>query len=440
MSTVSGVRFLASEIAALLSGALEGPDVEVTGAGIDSRELRPGELFVPIVAERDGHEFIDAALAAGAPAYLSAQGARGATAILVEDTAVALTRLGSAARDRLGPHVVGITGSVGKTTTKDLTAAAVAGGRRVHASERSFNNELGVPLTLIRTPDDTDVTVVEMGARGIGHIAALCAVARPTIGVVTAVELVHTELFGDLASVAGAKRELIDALPASGTAILNADNELVAAMADRSEADVLRYGLGDADVRAANIVIDRELRPSFRLHTPWGEADVALSARGPHNVSNALAAAAVALVVGVDLAAVAAGLGVATMSPWRMEMRRTASGAVVLNDAYNAGPASMEAALRALEHLDARRRIAVLGRMAELGAHSAAAHERIAALADEFGVPIIAVDAPEYGAPVVPDIEAARQALGELGEDDAVLIKGSRVAGLEKLAQALLDS
>jgi UDP-N-acetylmuramoyl-tripeptide--D-alanyl-D-alanine ligase len=434
------VRFLASEIAALLGGVLEGPDVEVAGAGIDSRELRPGELFVPIVAERNGHEFIEAALAAGAPAYLSAQGARGATAILVDDTAAALTRLGSAARDRLGPHVVGITGSVGKTTTKDLAAAALAGGRRVHASERSFNNELGVPLTLLKTPDHTDVSVLEMGARGIGHIAALCAVARPTIGVVTAVELVHTELFGDLASVAGAKRELIEALPASGTAILNADNELVAAMAGRAEADVLRYGLGDADVRAENVVIDRELRPSFRLYTPWGEADVALSARGPHNVSNALAAAAVALVVGVDLASVATGLGVATMSPWRMEMRRTASGAVVLNDAYNAGPASMEAALRALEHLDARRRIAVLGRMAELGTHSAAAHERIAALADEFGVPIIAVDAPEYGAPVVPDVEAALLALGELGEDDAVLIKGSRVAGLERLAHALLDS
>ncbi len=423
----------------MLGGALEGPDVEVTGAGIDSRELRPGELFVPIVAERDGHEFIDAALAAGAPAYLTAKGPRGGTAIVVEDTATALTCLGSAARDRLGPHVVGITGSVGKTTTKDLAAAAVAGGRRVHASERSFNNELGVPLTLLKAPDDTDVTVVEMGARGVGHIAQLCAVARPTIGVVTAVELVHTELFGDLASVAGAKRELIEALPASGTAILNADSELVAAMADRAVADVLRYGFGDADVRAVDVVVDRELRPAFRLHTPWGEADVALSARGPHNVSNALAAAAVALVVGVDLAAVAAGLGQATMSPWRMEMRRTASGAVVLNDAYNAGPASMEAALRALEHLDSRRRIAVLGRMAELGTHSAEAHARVAALADEFGVSIIAVDAPEYGAPVVPDIEAALQALGELGEDDAVLIKGSRVAGLEKLAQVLLD-
>lgn len=175
------------------------------------------------------------------------------------------------------------------------------------------------------------------------------------------------------------------------------------------------------------------------MRTPWGDADVGLAARGPHNVANALAAAAVALVVGVDLAAVAAGLGHATMSPWRMEMKRTATGAVVLNDAYNAGPASMEAALRALAHLDAGRRIAVLGPMAELGAHTAEAHARIAALADEFGVRIVAVAAPEYGAPVVPDIEAARQALGELGQDDAVLIKGSRVAGLEKLAERLLE-
>jgi UDP-N-acetylmuramoyl-tripeptide--D-alanyl-D-alanine ligase len=440
MSTVSGVRFLASEIAALLSGVLEGPDVEVTGAGIDSRELRPGELFVPIVAERDGHEFIDVALAAGAPAYLSARGARGATAVIVDDTAVALTKLGSAARDRLGPHVVGITGSVGKTTTKDLAAAAVSAALRVHASERSFNNELGVPLTLVNAPDDTEVTIVEMGARGMGHIAELCAVARPTIGVVTAVELVHTELFGDLASVAAAKAELIEALPASGTAILNADNALVAAMAGRTAADVLRYGFGDADIWADDVVIDSELRPAFRLHSPWGVADVRLAVRGAHNVSNALGAAAVALVVGADLASIVAGLQEATSSPWRMELDHTSSGAVVLNDAYNAGPASMEAALRALAQLDAGRRVAVLGVMAELGERSAEAHTRIATLGDELGIEIIAVDVPEYGGTLVPDIDAAVEVLGVLGPEDAVLVKGSRVAGLEKLAHALLDS
>jgi UDP-N-acetylmuramoyl-tripeptide--D-alanyl-D-alanine ligase len=308
--------------------------------------LRGGELFVPIAGERDGHDFIESALAGGAVAYLTARDPRGGTAIVVADPARSLARLGSVARERLDHHVVGITGSVGKTTTKDLAASALARGHRTHASERSFNNELGVPLTLLNAPDDTEVVVVEMGARGRDHIAELCEIARPTVGVVTTVELVHTELFGDLESVADAKAELVDALPATGTAILNADNALVSAMSKRTVADVLRYGLHDADVRAEHVFVSRDLRPSFHLCTPWGDAEVELSMRGAHNVHNALAAASVALVTGVDLAAVASGLGEATTSPWRMEMMIAPSGVVVLNDAYNAGPASMEAALR----------------------------------------------------------------------------------------------
>jgi UDP-N-acetylmuramoyl-tripeptide--D-alanyl-D-alanine ligase len=432
------VKFRASVVADIVGGTLVGPDAEIDGAGIDSRELRGGELFVPIVAERDGHDFIDAALAAGAAAYLTAREPQGGTAVEVVDTADALSRLGSAARDRLGHHVVGITGSVGKTTTKDLAAAALARGRRTHASERSFNNELGVPLTLLNAPDDTEVTVVEMGARGRGHIAELCAIARPTVGVVTTVELVHTELFGDLVSVADAKGELLEALPTTGTAILNADNPHVVAMAKRTVADVLRFGM-QGDVRAENVHVGRDLRPSFRLRTPWGDAEVELMVRGAHNVHNALAAVAVASVVGVDLSDAVAGLGNATMSPWRMEMAEAPSGAVILNDAYNAGPASMEAALRALAHLDAVRRIAVLGPMAELGEHAADAHGRIAALAAELGIEVITVGAPEYGGVAVADADAALAAVGALGPDDAVLVKGSRVAGLERLAEQLVS-
>jgi len=432
----------ASAIADWADGELVGPDVYVDGAGIDSRELHGGELFVPIIGARDGHDFIDSALAGGAAAYLTAREPRGGTAIVVADPARSLSRLGSVARERLDHHVVGITGSVGKTTTKDLAASALARGHRTHASERSFNNELGVPLTLLNAPDDTEVVVVEMGARGRDHIAELCEIARPTVGVVTAVELVHTELFGDLEAVADAKAELVEALPATGTAILNADNALVSAMSKRTVADVLRYGLHDADVRAEHVFVSRDLRPSFHLCTPWGDAEVELSMRGAHNVHNALAAAAAALVTGVDLAAVASGLGEATTSPWRMEMMLAPSGAVVLNDAYNAGPASMEAALRALAHLDAERRVAVLGPMAELGEHSAEAHQRIGALADELGVQVIAVAAPGYageGLLDVADVEAAYGALGHLGPTDAVLVKGSRVAGLERLAARLLE-
>lgn len=423
-----------------MGGELVGPDVEIDGAGIDSREIEDGQLFVAIVAERDGHEFIDAALQAGAPAYLTSRPPVGlATAIVVPDTATALTQWGSAARDRLGPHVVGITGSVGKTTTKDLTAAALVATHPTHASLRSFNNELGVPLTLVNAPDGTHVTVVEMGARGIGHIAELCQVARPTVGVVTAVELVHTELFGHIDAVAQAKGELVEALPSSGVAVLNADNELIAAMAARTEADVLRYGFGEADVRAETVVVGADLRPTFALHTPWGEAEVRLAVRGVHNVANALAAASVALVTGVDLAVVAAGLGEAVLSPWRMELHETVNGAIVVNDAYNAGPTSMEAAVRALAHLDATRRIAVLGPMAELGEHSLGAHRYIGELANDLGIELIAVGAPDYGGLDVPDIDAAFDAVGALGLGDAVLVKGSRVAGLEQLAERLID-
>jgi UDP-N-acetylmuramoyl-tripeptide--D-alanyl-D-alanine ligase len=433
------VKFRASVIAEVVGGELVGPDVDVEGANIDSRELRSGQLFVPVTGGRDGHDFIDAAQAKGAAAYLTARAPQGGTAVVVEDPAGALSRLGAAARDRLGRHVVGVTGSVGKTSTKDQAAAALRRRYRTHASERSFNNELGVPLTLVNAPDDTEVTVVEMGARGAGHVAELCAVARPTIGVVTSVELVHTELFGDLTAVAAAKRELIDALPASGTAVLNADNPYVDAMAEGAAADVLRYGTGRADVRAEDVHVGRDLRPAFRLCTPWGEIEVELAARGAHNVHNALAAASVALVTGVDLADVAAGLGEATVSPWRMEMTVAPSGAIVLNDAYNAGPASMEAALRALAHLDATRRVAVLGPMAELGDHAVDAHRRVADLARELDVDVISVGAPEYGATDVADVDAAFEQLPALGPDTAVLIKGSRVAGLERLAARLLE-
>jgi UDP-N-acetylmuramoyl-tripeptide--D-alanyl-D-alanine ligase len=423
----------------VVSGELSGPDVEVEGASIDSRELRGGELFVPIVGERDGHDFIDDAMGSGAAAHLTARRATSGSAVIVEDAMVALTALGAASRDRLPDRVVGITGSVGKTTAKDLAASALSQQLRTQASVRSFNNELGVPLTLVNAPDDSEAVVVEMGARGAGHIRELCTIARPTIGVVTAVERVHTELFGDVAGVAAAKAELVEALPASGSAILNADQPLVLAMAERTEATVLLFGIEQGEVRAESLRVDDDLRPVFDLRTPWGSGQVHLALRGAHNVANALAAAAVALVSDVPVDAVIAGLEGATGSPWRMELHRTRTGALVVNDAYNAGPASVAAALRALAHLDAERRIAVLGPMAELGDHREEEHARIGRLADELDVEIISVGAPEYGADDVGDVEQALAALGSIGSGDAVLVKGSRVAGLEELAARLVD-
>jgi UDP-N-acetylmuramoyl-tripeptide--D-alanyl-D-alanine ligase len=468
-TNVAGMELWAREIAEVTGGVLIGPDLAVRGAAIDSRELTDGQLFVPIIDERDGHDFVPAAVERGAAGYLSSRPVAGpdvdVAAVVVPDTAEALLALGRHARRRLGEvpgfaAVIGITGSVGKTTTKDLLRAAAGEWFPTTASLRSFNNELGVPLTLINAPERTQVSVVEMGARGAGHIAMLCELARPTVGVVTTVEMVHTEMFGDLADVAMAKGELIEALPSDGAAVLNADNPLVAAMAERTQARVLRFGAGPsgpgpsssgppgsgsngADLWAGAVSLDEDLRPSFELHSPWGAAHVHLGVRGAHNVVNALAAAAAALVVGVPLDAVAEGLSRVEMSPWRMDLRTTPSGARVLNDAYNAGPASMAAALHALDALDASTPVAVLGVMAELGTGSEDAHRVIGDLAEDLGIELIAVDAPGYGpaATHVLDIDAAHGLLvadGPMGADRAVLVKGSRVAGLERLAERLL--
>ncbi|AZG46720.1 UDP-N-acetylmuramoyl-tripeptide--D-alanyl-D-alanine ligase [Gordonia insulae] len=430
-------------MAAAVGGRLVGDDVPIDGAGIDSRSATAGQLFVPIVAARDGHEFVGAAAAGGAAAYLSSEGSIPDVtlpAITVTDTAAALADLGGAARDRLPDRVVGVTGSVGKTSTKDLLAGVLATTYRTTASEKSFNNELGLPLTLANAPDDTEAVVVEMGARGIGHIDLLCGIARPTVGIITRVEGVHLELFGDIESVARAKGELVEALPVDGLAVLNADHALVAAMADRTDAGVLTFGLTpSADIHASDIVIDDQLRASFRLHSPWGETDIRLGARGEHQVPNALAAVAAAGWLGVPVDEMAGGLLGAALSGLRMELVTTPSGVTVLNDAYNANPTSMAAALQSLAALDARRRVAVLGTMAELGADSAEQHAAIALRARDLGIDVIAVAEPDYGDAVrhVADVDAAVAVLADLQAGDAVLVKGSRVAALERVAAAL---
>ncbi len=433
-----------SDVAAATDGRLVGPDTTVSGAAIDSRLVTGGELFVPVVAERDGHDFVPAAVAAGAAAYLTARGphpgAEGATAVEVDDTGRALSTLGEHGRQQLDARVdgrvVGITGSVGKTSVKDLLAAALGARWRTTASAGSFNNELGVPLTLLGAPGDTQALVVEMGARGAGHVADLCAVARPAVGVVTRVAAVHTETFGTIDDVADAKSELVAALPSSGVAVLNAADPRVAAMARRTTAQVLTFGEG-GEVRAGDIGLDAELRATFRLDTPWGSEVVRLGARGLHMVENALAAAAAALVCDVALSDLAGALGNAGVSRWRMELATLPSGARVLNDAYNANPVSMAAALRALTELPARRHVAVLGLMAEIGPSSDAEHRAVGDLARDLGVEVVAVAVPAYGGTPVTGLPEAAAALGDLGPDDAVLLKGSRVAGLERLVDLL---
>jgi len=435
------MRLPATYVASVTGGSLSGPDVTVDGAGIDTRLIRPGQLFVALRGARDGHDFVDSAQAAGAAACLVEEDRTGSgTCIVVADTAAALTRLATAARGMLPATVIGVTGSVGKTSTKDLLAAALARRRRVSASPKSFNNELGVPLTVLGTPDHTEVLVVEMGARGRGHIAALCAVARPVVGVVTTVGLSHAEFFGTLDDVVAAKGELIECLPADGTAVLNADVTQVAGMAVRTTARVLRFGLTAGDVRAEAVSLDDDLRPTFRLCSPWGDAAVRLRVRGRHQVANALAAATAALACDMAVDDVAAGLGDAELSPWRMQLQRAPSGALILNDTYNANPLSVEAALRALAGLPGPRRTALLGIMAELGAVGPGEHARLGALAVELGIRVIAVAAPDYGGEQVGDAEEALGRLGPIGPGDAILVKGSRAAGLESVAGTLASS
>ncbi len=430
------MRILASAAAAGIGGRLVGPDIEFDGASFDSRSTQAGQLFVPIVAERDGHEFIATAQAAGAAVHLTSEAdpaRHGGTAIAVVDTAAALMQLAGWARSQSSATVVGVTGSVGKTSTKDLIAAACASERSTTANERSFNNEQGLPVTVLNAPDDTEVLILEMGMRGFGQITELCDIARPDIGVVTAVGYSHTELVGGIVGVAKAKQELVKALTASGTAVLNADDERVAPMARRTDASVLTYGI-NGEVRISELVLDELARPRFRIDTPWGSGQVELAVSGAHMASNAAAAIAVAGSVGVSLDGAIAALADATMSSMRMEVTAAPSGATVINDAYNANPTSMTAALHALAAMRADRRIAILGLMGELD-DEAEGHREVARIAETLGIQVVATGTDLYGVRPSDDPVAL---IGDLGPGDVVLVKASRAAGLERIATQLL--
>jgi UDP-N-acetylmuramoyl-tripeptide--D-alanyl-D-alanine ligase len=401
-------------------------------------------LFVPVVYERDGHDFISAAVRSGAVAYLTHRPVPDdvdAVALEVPDTGEALLQLGSRARDRLTDRVVAVTGSVGKSSVKDMTGAVLARRWRTLVSPGNYNNELGLPLTLANAEEDAEALMLEMGARGIGHIAQLCEVARPAVGIVTMVAAVHTEVFGSIDEVARGKGELIEALPEDGFAVLNAEDPRVMGMAARTRASVVTFGEG-AEVRAEEVAADEQLRARFALVSPWGRASVVLAAHGMHNVTNALAAAGAGLALGIGPEEVAAGLSEARLSHWRMEITTGPDGEVIINDAYNASPVSVDAALRTAAGLPGRRHLAVLGAMAELGPEGPAEHLRMGALAAELGIQVLAVGTDQYGPSPVADWEAALEALRglqpALGEGDVVLVKASRVAGLERLAAALL--
>jgi len=459
-----------ARIAEITGGRLLGdPAAVVTGeVVIDSRLAGPGGLFAAVVGERaDGHDFASAAVAVGAVAVLATRPVPVpsvlAPSILVGDVPAALAALAAfVARSLPAVAIAGITGSSGKTTTKDLAAQLIERLGPTIAPAGSFNNEFGHPLTVLRADPSTRYLVLELSARGPGHIAYLCGIAPPRYGAVLNVGHAHAGEFGGLDQVARAKGELAEALPPDGVAILNADDPRVRAMAARTAARVVTFSADPgsaAPVRAADVRLDDLGRPSFTLLTPEGSAPVALRLHGAHNVPNALAAAALARELGLDLDGIADGLGAAVArSRWRMEVRQRADGVTVINDAYNANPESVRAALDALAHMaQDGRGFAVLGHMAELGDTSRASHEQIgkyaACVANSGLAGLIAVG--EEAAPMLDGARRVRSWTGEavavpdgataldllanrLKPSDVVLVKASRAAHLEGVAAALL--
>ena len=456
-----------SAVSRAVGGTLAGGavgDAVVTGISTDTRSVASGDLFVAVVGERvDAHDLAPDAVAAGAVAVLAAR-PLGVPCVVVDDTVAALGRLAHAVlADHPDVVVVAVTGSSGKTSTKDLLAQVLPAYGPTVAPQGSFNTEVGLPVTALGIDAGTRVLVAEMGARGLGHVRYLCEVAPPRIGVVLNVGSAHVGEFGSRAAIAEAKGELVECLPPAsegGVAVLNADDPLVAAMASRTTARVVRYGESvDADVRAVDVTLDDAGRASFALLVAGNGVPVSLGLHGRHHVSNALAVAAVAVSLGLDVGVVAAALSQARpASRWRMEVSEAPSGATVVNDAYNANPDSVRAALEALSAMTrgGRRGTAVLGEMFELGESSVDLHEQTGRDAARLGVdrlvavgtsePVAALVrgfALESGRPgdavVVTDAGSALAALGSLGADDVVLVKASRAAGLERVAQSLTE-
>jgi UDP-N-acetylmuramoyl-tripeptide--D-alanyl-D-alanine ligase len=484
-----------AEIAAIVGGRLADISAEQAAATrvsgtveFDSRAVGPGGLFLALPGARsDGHDFAAAAVEQGAVAVLAARPV-GVPAIVVEPAAgpggdadasvlehdvdgsgaavlAALARLARAVAAKLvegGLTIVGVTGSSGKTSTKDLLAAVLHPLGEVIAPPGSFNNELGHPWTVLRATESTDYLVLEMSARHRGNIAALAAIAPPSIAVVLNVGTAHLGEFGSREAIAATKAELPQAVPSSGAVVLNVDDSAVAAMAETTAARVVRVsrerGAHDADVWADAVTLDELARPRFTLHTDAGHVDVALAVHGDHQVSNALCAAAVALECGATLEQVAAALAAAgPASRHRMQVATRADGVTIVNDAYNANPDSMRAGLKALAWMArGRRSWAVLGEMAELGDDAISEHDNIGRLAVRLDVSRLivigtgrAMSAMHHGAvmegswgaeaTMVADADAALAVLrSELRAGDVVLVKGSNSAGLGALADVLI--
>ncbi|HET7267706.1 MAG TPA: UDP-N-acetylmuramoyl-tripeptide--D-alanyl-D-alanine ligase [Oleiagrimonas sp.] len=444
------LNFMLSEVSLWTRGSVSGADVAVAGVATDSRTLRGGELFVALAGEHhDGHDHVAAAAAAGAAAALVARKIDvDLPQVLVADTLAALGDLASAVRARRHADVVGITGSNGKTTVKTLTAAILSRHGRTHATQGNYNNEIGLPLTLLAMPEDSQYAVIEMGAGKPGDIAYLAAIARPDVSLVNTIGPAHLERMGSLEGIAETKGAIYEALPGDGVAIINADDDFAdffTGLAGSRRRVSFGLGTRKADVRADIQAMDAA-GSRFTLITPRGKTDVSLPLPGRHNVSNALAAAAIAHALDVPLATMAEGLAHAGHVAGRLDARRMPGGWTLIDDSYNANPASAAAAIETLM-LTSGEHWLVLGDMAELGPEARQLHADLGVLARERGVEhlfttgtLARAAAEAFGdtACHFEDHETLAAALrAALHADVTCLVKGSRSSAMDRVVMAL---
>jgi UDP-N-acetylmuramoyl-tripeptide--D-alanyl-D-alanine ligase len=447
------IRGTLREVASVLRGELTGEDRSFLGVSTDSRTLEAGQLFVALVGPNfDGHDFLNAAADRGAAGAVVSVARNGdLPCVRVPDTLNALGALAAHWRSRFDPVVVGVTGSAGKTTVKEMIAAILSRGGPVLVTRGNLNNEIGVPLTLFRLSATHRGAVIEMGANHAGEIGRLAEMARPGVGVITLAGAAHLEGFGSVAGVARAKAELFEALPSDGTAVINADDCYARLWREiASPRSVVTFGLGPgSDFTARNIRAAGEgnTGSDFRLACPVGEIDAHIGLPGLHNVMNALAAAAAAIAAGATLEDVAAGLANTAPVSGRMQIRAGQAGSRIIDDTYNANPGAVRVALDYLADLDGRP-WAILGDMGELGEHSGRLHREVGEYARSVGVEKLYVIGPlarqiaegfGAGAESFADVHSLLVAVRPgLDQQVNVLVKGSRSMGMERVVQGLV--
>lgn len=448
----------ANDVVNATRGELVSGDIEtkLTSVSTDTRTIAPGSLFVALTGENsDGHKFLADALGKGAAGVVVSRKVEAqCLAIRVPDTLLALGDIAAFYRNKFAPTVVGVTGSVGKTTTKEMIAAVAAAGGPVLKNEGNFNNEIGLPLTLLNLASRHKTAVVEMAMRGAGQIDYLARIARPSIGVITNIHMSHIELLGSLDAIADAKGELLDHLPGDGAAILNADDSYFDYLRRRANCRVVAFGEGpQSQVRATSSGIDSKGCCHFAVETPTGSFDVHIPVPGEHNIKDALAAIAVGEELGIAHEDIKSALAGFKAPEKRSNVIPSRRGFVVLDDTYNASPASMKSALKTISMMEGERKIAVLGDMLELGEHAVQVHMEIGQAVKDYGIDslftvgelarVIARGAIDAGMPIsaVTEFEdsaqAAKEVPAKVRERDVVLVKGSRAIKMERIVEGL---